>query len=334
MFEKNRKKINSELENFLLKQEFEIEESSEAFKKVIDFILRGGKRIRPMLFLEGYRLGGGKRFEECLKASLSLELLHNYLLVHDDIMDRDELRRGGRTLHRMFEKSYDEWTSLSLAIVFGDFIRTLSLKSILDSDFPPKRKQDAIEEIVKMEKSVIEGQALDLILQSAPIENVDLQDVLKLYEMKTSSYTISGPLKAGFSLSPKCNGNKEEFEEYGRKVGLAFQIKDDLLGIFGSEELTGKPSTSDIEERKKTVPIILALKLGTENEKKRIKSYMEKPPDPESVSIIRDLVESTGAKARSENMASSLVGEGKRALKDFKSDFLTSLSDLVIERNY
>jgi len=335
----SRKKVNSWLKNFLSSQEIEREEVEEVFDEIPDFLLRGGKRVRPALFFEGYKIGDGERLEECGKASISIELCHSFFLMHDDIMDRDKLRRGGKTLHKAYEEKFDAWTSISLAINTGDYTNALSFRPILDTDFPTDKKLKVIEEFVEIRKDVFEGQCLDLILHETPLSDVGVKDVLDLHRLKTADYTISRPLKMGFYLSPKSEESDsektvEKLETYGRKIGTAFQIKDDLLGLFGEEEETGKPVTSDIEEGKRTLPLVIAHRRGTESQKEKMESIVGKKLSKNEFKTIREIVKETGAKRKSEEMAEEMVEEGKRAVEGIESDFLVDLADFIIERSY
>lgn len=337
--EKRKNRIDSVLEDFLSKMEEAPPEVEKVLDEIPTFVLRGGKRVRPALFLEGYEIGGGENIDECLKASLLIELCHNYFLMHDDVMDRDELRRGGPTLHKAYGEEFEEWTAISLAINTGDYTQTLALQSLLDSNFPKSRKYEVIEEYMRMQRKVYIGQALDLVLHETPLEEVDLDDVLRLHELKTASYTISSPLKMGFLLSPEFGKPKseeliEKLDRYGRKVGVAFQIKDDLLGLYGSEEEIGKSVASDIEEGKRTIPLIIAFREGTRNQKDSLKSIIGKKADMNSLKSVRELVISTGAKEESEKMADEMVKEGKKAVQGLESDFLESLADFVVERSF
>ena len=308
-----------------------------AFSKIPDFVLRGGKRVRPALFLEGYKIGDGDKIDECLRASLSIELCHNYFLMHDDVMDRDALRRGGKTLHKTYEDDFGPWTSISLAINTGDYANTLSFQSILDCDFHKERKFEAVRELVETQKKVYEGQCLDLILHETPLSEVEVEDVLRLHRLKTASYTVAGPLRMGFLLSPRASesdGTAESLRDYGREIGTAFQVKDDLLGLFGKKEETGKPITSDIEEGKRTLPLTTAYRRGTEDQREKMKSIVGSNPSEEEFEAIKEIVEETGAKRKCEEMAEEMVEEGKGAVESVESGFLTDLADFIVERSY
>ncbi|KXB00917.1 hypothetical protein AKJ41_03425 [candidate division MSBL1 archaeon SCGC-AAA259O05] len=334
-----KKRIDDELQRFFSSQDIGEGEIEKVFSEIPAFILRGGKRVRPALFLEGYKIGGGERIDECLRASLSIELCHNYFLMHDDVMDRDAFRRGGKTLHKAYESDFDSWTSVSLAINTGDYTNTLSFQSILVCDFPKDRKFEVVKELVETQKRVYEGQCLDLILHETPLSKVEVEEVLQVHRLKTASYTVACPLRMGFLLSPRAREPAsseiaESLGVYGREVGTAFQVKDDLLGLFGEEEETGKPVTSDIEEGKRTLPLVIAYRRGTESQKEEMKSIVGKKLSENEFKTIREIVKKTDAKRESEEMAEEMVEEGKRAVGDIESDFLVDLADFIIERSY
>ena len=203
--------------------------------------------------------------------------------------------------------------------------------------FTRSRKFEAVRELVETQKKVYEGQCLDLILHEAPLSEVEVEDVLRLHRLKTASYTVAGPLRMGFLLSPKANesdGTAESLRDYGREIGTAFQVKDDLLGLFGEEEETGKPVTSDIEEGKRTLPLIMAHRRGTESQRKKMESIVGSNPSEEEFEGIKKIVEETGARRKCEEMAREMVEEGKRAVESVESDFLTDLADFIVERSY
>lgn len=336
----NRKKrIDDRLQRFFSSHDIGKKMIEEVLSEATNFVLRGGKRVRPALFLEGYKIGDGERINECLRASLSIELSHNFFLIHDDIMDRDTIRRGGKTLHKTYEKDFDSWTSISHAINTGDYMGALSFQSILDCEFPKNRKYEVIKELVETRKKVYKGQCLDLILHETPLSEVKTKDVLQMHSLKTASYTVVGPLKMGFHLSPKASGSLsseliESLETYGWKVGTAFQIKDDLLGLFGEKEETGKSTISDIKEGKRTLPLVTAYQKATGSQREKMESIIGHEPSKDEVKVIKRIVKETGAKKSSEEEAKRMIREGKRAIEDIESDFLVNLANFIVERSY
>ena len=332
--EDRKKAIDEKLKDFLSNQKYEREDIAKVFKKIPNFILRGGKRCRPALFVEGYKIGGGNEIDECLRASILIELWHNSFLIYDDIMDRDNIRRGEKTLHKLFEDYFGQWTALSHAINAGEYTNTLSIRALTESDFPPEKKYEVMEELSKAQTIVQQGQALDLILQKKPLSEVKVSDVLDMYRLKSASYTVKAPLKSGYVLSPKSKGDIKKMEEYGENIGIAFQLKDDLLGVFGEKNEIGKPITSDLEEGKRTMPLILAYKKGSEKQKETIRSIVGGEVTKKDHKKIREIITETGAKKESEEMAKKRVKKGKKVNEDIKSDFLDSFAEFVIKRSY
>lgn len=332
---KERKEIIDEkLKNFLSEQEYERKDIEEIFDRLPRFILRGGKRIRPSLFLEGYKIGGGEKIDECLEASLLMELWHNSLLIFDDMMDRDDKRRGGKTIHKSLKDQIDESTAVSHAINVGEYTHTVSIQALARTNFPEEKKYRIIEEQTKWQKKAQQGQALDLILHRKPLQEIETSEVLKMYELKTASYTVIAPLKSGYLLSPEENEKTEKLEKYGKEIGKAFQIKDDLLGLFGKEEETGKPVTSDMEEGKRTLPLIIAYKNSSKGKKETLKSIIGKKSTKKDLKKVREIVEKTGAKRKSENLAKKKIKNSKEISKKLNSDSLSEIEEFVIERDY
>ncbi|KXA93268.1 hypothetical protein AKJ64_00995 [candidate division MSBL1 archaeon SCGC-AAA259E17] len=224
---------------------------------------------------------------------------------------------------------------VTLAINSGDYANALSFQSILDCDFPRERRFEVVRELVETQKKVYEGQCLDLILHETSLDEVGVEDILRLHRLKTASYTVTGPLKMGFLLSPReFASGADDLDAYGRKVGVAFQVKDDLLGLFGEEEEIGKSVTSDIEEGKRTLPLVMAYQRGTESQKEKMESIVGSEPSEREFETIREIVKETGAKKRCEEMAEGMVEEGRKAVEGVESDFLNDLAGFVIGRSY
>ncbi len=332
--EGRKKTIDKKLKNFLYEQEYERKDIEKIFERLPRFVLRGGKRIRPSLFLEGYKIGGGEKIDECLEASLIMELWHNSLLIFDDIMDRDDKRRGGKTIHRSIKDQIDKSTAISHAINVGEYTNTLSIQALARTNFPPEKKYRIIEELTKWQKKAQQGQALDLILNGQPLQEIETSDVLEMYELKTASYTIIAPLKSGYLLSPEENEKTEKLEKYGREAGIAFQIKDDLLGLFGKEEEIGKSLTSDLEEGKRTLPLIIAYKNCSEDEKETLKSIIGKKSTKKDLKKVRKIIAKTGAKKESENLARKKIKKAKEICEEINSGSLSEIGEFIIERDY
>ena len=161
-----------------------------------DFTVSGGKRVRPILFLAGYISQGKEPDEEILKIAAAIELIHSFLLIHDDIMDRDELRRGKPTVWKRFENvGFDRHTAYSLAITTGDLVYTYALQLVLETHISPEEKELVLENMLRTVEDTGYGQNLDVYFPTKPIEDISPEDVMLVYKQKTGYYTIVFPLR-------------------------------------------------------------------------------------------------------------------------------------------
>lgn len=219
---------------------------SPVVDQVRDLALRSGKRLRPALLVCGAAL-----FEESalgdpgvVDAAAALELMHVYFLIHDDIMDEDEVRRGGPSAHAALAAATgDRKLGRDLAILCGDMAMALHGELIAGMAAPEDRYRLAASLFARMHRDVIHGQELDLI-QSANPEEIALR--------KTASYTTVGPLAIGGALGGAGGDSLDILAGIGVPLGVAFQLRDDVLGVFGDTAVTGKPVGTDLERGKRT----------------------------------------------------------------------------------
>ncbi len=317
----------------------------KALRMIADFTFAGGKRIRPALVYYGYLAAGGKDDDEIVKTSMSIELVHSFLLIHDDVIDRDEKRHGTETVHERYRKiaqkyfpSKDDWHfGVSMAIIVGDLTASMASEIIFNSNFPAQIIIKALDKLQQIVYVTIPGEMIDIYLsfQGKSTE----EEILLMHEGKTARYTFEGPLHLGAVLA----GAKEEmlkhFSQYAIPVGKAFQIRDDILGVFGDEKKLGKPIGSDIIEGKQTLLLIKALEKATPAEKKFLQKVVGKEDLSEKeLEKFRSIIKETGSLNYSEKMAQELVNQSIAALEkiDFKDekakDFLLKIAHYIIER--
>ncbi|MDD5155973.1 MAG: polyprenyl synthetase family protein [Candidatus Omnitrophica bacterium] len=251
------------------------------FKSIKDFMLRDGKRVRPILFVTGY-LGFADRAARGLYTSaLSIELLHDFMLVHDDIIDKSDTRRGKPSMHRMLDnylKDYKgiKFTGQDLAIVIGDIMYAMAIRAFLSIEENMERKERALKKFIEAAIYTGSGEFLELIYSVNDIAKINKEDVYKVYDYKTAHYTFTSPLSTGAILAGA--GEKEVgiLSGYGLCLGRAFQIKDDILGMFSEEQEIGKSAITDLKEAKKTVLIWHAYNNADAKNKSRIKRILSK----------------------------------------------------------
>ena len=280
-----RKKSNKILKKIWISEIKRAEKIDKFNKTAIEYftnLSNKGKRVRGGLTLLGYLLSGKSSNDQILKASLSLEIFHTAILIHDDIIDKDKQRRGIKTAHNFFlsiapeNLNYTEKKhfGISQAINLGDYGILLSLKILMQTDFAQQIKQRALFEFISALQDVVYGQMLDCTKIS--FEKLAPEYILKIFRYKTAVYTGVLPLKLGLILSDSSDRKFEAVEKFGYYLGLVFQIKDDLLNIFGDQKKTGKPLLSDIREGKNTFFLYYISKYGSNKDKEFIKKYLGK----------------------------------------------------------
>ena len=210
---------------------------------------RRGKRLRPMLLLNVARAEGGS-IERALDAAAAIEILHNYSLIHDDIEDRDELRHGRKTMWSVY--------GIAQALNAGDACCALSSLALLASaaHHPGDRVVEMLRALHESHATMCDGQALDLSFEEAA--HVDLPAYLQMIAAKTAAL-FGAAAELGALSSPCTLDEATAYRDLGRAYGLAFQIRDDILGVWASVEQTGKVSGNDIARRKWTFPVVWAL---------------------------------------------------------------------------
>src|SRR3989344_2562700 len=233
--------------------------------------LEGGKKLRGSEIFLGYQIFGGKDIKQGLLASLVIEIIHSFLLIHDDFMDQDDLRRGEPTMHKKYAKDHGDHYGESMAVNIGDEGSFFAMRLLNSLDLPRERLSKASEFLRGMLFEVGIGQALDITYEN---EGEFLEDkVMKVHRYKTAEYTIPGPLTIGAILAgiddPKI---LQAIKDFGIPIGIAFQIWDDELGMFSSEEELGKPVDSDIKEGKLTLLIVKAMEKATGEDLEFLKS--------------------------------------------------------------
>ena len=207
----------------------------------------GGKRIRPALCLLAAEALGGSA-ADAMPGAVAVELVHNFSLVHDEIQDRDAERHHRPTIWRIVGEAQ--------AINVGDFLLTRALRALAESDAPSERRVAALDALLAATDDMIGGQWNDLSFE--PRRDVSIADYLAMVEGKTGAL-IGAPLQMGAILSGAPAAQSDGIRDWGRKVGLAFQVRDDILGIWGDPNVTGKSNQNDMARHKKTLPVIAAL---------------------------------------------------------------------------
>ncbi|MEW5894568.1 MAG: polyprenyl synthetase family protein [Candidatus Omnitrophota bacterium] len=258
-----RQNIDKSLENLIedWRKEYDLDSISPfLFASVKDFVLRKGKRIRPLLLIlsyQGYSKKNRTLSDSIYRASTCIELLHNFMLVHDDIIDRSDLRRGKPTMHRLLKKAVKsndpEKLGIDLGIIAGDIIYSLAIDAFLSFNESPERMDKALKYFIRTAAFTAMGEFVDTVNGVLPIRKISEKDVFLNYSLKTARYTFVCPLVVGALLSGATEKEIDLLSDLGLAIGQAFQIQDDIIGVFGTQRTIGKSVLSDIEESKKTL---------------------------------------------------------------------------------
>ena len=237
------------------------------YESIREFSLREGKRIRPLLFILSYKghLPQGKKVPPSLyNASTCIEFLHNFMLIHDDIIDCSDLRRGKPTMHKLLEHTAPSADpaklGTDLAIIAGDIVYALAIDAYMSIKEDAARKEKALKYFVQTAAFTAMGEFVDTVNGVDKLANVTEKDVFLNYSLKTARYTFDCPLVTGAILAGATAREIKRLAEFGLLIGQAFQIQDDIIGIFETEAAIGKSILSDLEEQKKTLLIVHAYK--------------------------------------------------------------------------
>jgi len=206
----------------------------ELVTEVRDLTMRGGKRLRPIVTAAAFRAAHGPdSVEATFEVGAALELLQTYLLIHDDWMDEDDERRGGPAVHYAFQRRHGRaHLGASLGVLAGDLASTFCWELFLRGRFPEDRRNEGNALFVQIQKEVFAGQQLDLMAD---------EDVERMHDLKTGSYTTRGPAELGGLLANADESAMRALRDWSAPLGVAFQLRDDLLSTFGSAQETGKP---------------------------------------------------------------------------------------------
>ncbi len=325
-------------------------EARELVEGVAQLAMQGGKRLRPALVWAGYRAGGGRRDEAVLPLALSTELLHTYLLIHDDIMDHAEVRRGQPAAHVRFREAHREQGlrgdagefGRSAAILAGDLANTWAVELFATAAAAvgePERRRALWECFSAMAEEVIAGQYLEIQVALRPLaEAATEEELLRVLRGKSGRYTAERPLQLGALLAGAPEPLLAALSRYGAAVGEAFQLQDDLLGTFGDAATVGKPVGADLREGKYTFLVDHALRAASAAERQVLAGALGDPDlTPERLARVRRVLEETGSRAKVEAMVETRLRAAAAALDGLPLAaegrvFLEGLLDSLWER--
>ncbi|HCM37451.1 MAG: Polyprenyl synthetase [Candidatus Gottesmanbacteria bacterium GW2011_GWB1_43_11] len=329
--------INRELQRFFDRKRKESQKLDKRFPELInqiaDVTLRGGDRLRPYMCYLGYQVGGGTDPEAIMFALLALELFHSFALIHDDIMDEANLRRGGPTIHAYFTQILRKpHVAYSLALLAGDLCAEWG-QELFDKITPsnPRTSLRGGEGELRslfdqLRQEVILGQTSDIW----GMQGATSDEIRQMYRYKSGNYSIQKPLLLGAGLAGVSASTMKQLAKYGEAVGLAFQLKDDWLGIFGDESTTGKAVGADIVEGKWTLLIAKAFQKLANIDRQRLKNLLlSHQVTREELRWVRERLVTSGAKTSLEDEMQNLVEAAKQAIVTLPKQVQKSLVQLA-----
>lgn len=307
------------------------------YNLVADYPQRGGRMLRPSLCIATARAFGAEP-EDCLRTAVALELLHNAFLVHDDVEDESDERRGRPTLNALY--------GMPVAVNVGDALTLMGLRAMLDNRerLGPWLSMQLVEETERMVRESIEGQAIELGWRRDNTLHLVEADYLRMVLKKTCWYTTIYPSRAGALIGTRRALSADQFVRFGFFLGAAFQIQDDLLNLRGDPARYGKELTGDIWEGKRTLMLIHLLRSASESERARLGDFLRQSRASrraEDVEWVLDSMHLYGSLDYAAHVAHSLAGAARHEFELLYAGipdsadrrFIAALSTWVLRRN-
>lgn len=304
----------------------------ELYHASLHMILSGGKRIRPALLVASGMIFSNKE-DILIPFAASVELIHTFTLIHDDIMDKDEYRRGVKTVHSIWGEP--------IAITAGDLLFAKAFEIMTNEEvrnlIDNSRLSWAVHELAKATATVAEGQALDIEFEKR--KWVTLDEYLKMVYMKTGAL-LEASAKIGAIIGGASKRDVDLLGEYAKKIGIAFQIRDDYLGLYGKEELTGKAVFNDIRRGKKTFFVSLSYQLGDDELKVLLDKLLGNQDAPrEELEKLAKKIEDLGIKEESERYMNVILNDALKSITSLQHvhneeyiDILRELAIFIVKR--
>lgn len=300
--------------------------------------LETGKRFRPIFALLGFLGTGGNLTPEIYRAATALEFLQGSALIHDDLMDSSDTRRGKPAIHKQFGQLHGEQFGQAAAILIGDLALIWSEEALQQSGLSPSQLTEANLIYAKMRSELMAGQFLDVFEQTQ--HSFSVERALKIARYKSGKYSIERPLHFGAALSASKNRNSfyQIYSDYGLPLGEAFQLRDDLLGVYGDPAVTGKPAGDDLSEGKRTALIAYAHDRGDVATKNLIKDKLGKKLSSNEIEELRGAIEATGAVIHIEDLIEKLAETALDTIESTELDLtarglLVEMVSLVTKRS-
>jgi len=299
-------------------------------KKLYDaaghLIVNGGKRLRPYMVIRSCQILKGK-VSNAMPAASAVEMVHNFSLVHDDIMDNDEMRHGVPTVHKKF--------GMPIAILAGDVLFSKAFQIITDSKLSPIATTQLISRLAKACVDICEGQLLDVKMAEERKIPSQAEYITMIGKKTAALFDVS------CAMGAICATNKAKdisnLSSFGRNLGIAFQITDDLIGVMGDPKITKKPVGNDLREGKKSLPILMAIKSAKNKDKKIIlKAFGNSKISKKDLNRAVDVIRSLGIEESVRKQALKYAEKAEKSLGNYSGSAKTeliSLLDFVVKRS-
>ena len=302
-----------------LREYLKIREPRKLYDATAHIPLAGGKRLRPVMALITCEMVGGDS-EKAVPFAAALETIHNFTLVHDDVMDDDDLRHGVDACHTIY--------GLSTAILAGDTLFAYAFEMITDCDIEDGIKTDLVKNVAYVVRKIAEGQQMDINFEKE--ETVDTNEYLEMIRLKTS-ILFGAAAYGGAKIGGTSEKEARKLEEMATNVGLGFQIWDDYLDATASKEILGKPSGSDIRQGKRTLLVIEALNRAEESDRKRLIDILDSKNTDKEIKEAVNIMNRSGALEECHKQANGYLEDARKTLSNYPQSEARELFEELLE---
>ena len=312
----------------------------EPFASLKGLVFSGGKRLRPAFFHWAHvGAGGSPNSSKAIDVAAAIEMLHAFALAHDDVMDRSEARRGEPSIWQRFANLHEEHRWLGNSLHFGEAAAILvgDLAHVLADKLMSRSSPIVLQLWEELRLEVNIGQYLDVL--SGAKGKFDHSSARKILEYKTGRYSVQRPLQLGAAVAGQYDELHKPLTDFGQPVGVVFQLRDDLLGVFGNAEMTGKPTGDDLREGKPTPLMAEAFAHASEQQRSILGKIGSNDLSEKEISDIQEVVEETGAKSVIEQEIEELTDSALEILSTIRlekdaSEALSELAHFVAYRTH
>jgi geranylgeranyl diphosphate synthase type I len=348
LFESFRERLDAQLSSWLERKRDAVAGYAPDAVELVDalkaLVSAGGKRLRPALVYHAYRGCGGEDPDPAMSVALAVEFLHSYLLIHDDIMDHAGVRRGLPAAHVRFGRLHREqgWHGeaddygKAIAILVGDLGHAYAVEAFSRALPATSRSEELRRVFFSMSEEVIAGQHLEMRVAVNRVAGE--RELARVLRLKSGAYSVERPVQLGAVLAGAGDPKLSKLRRYGAAVGEAFQLQDDILGVFGDLETVGKPVGGDVSEGKFTFLVFHTLRLAAPERGRIVERSLGKPdPSPEEIQSVRDIIRGCGALDQVREMIEQRLAAAREALGELElcpegRTFLEGLIGFLRER--